>query len=291
MRHLFKIPGFANSVILWHYLRMIKRTKKPKQLPHSRQSKRDDLLNFVEELQAQGRLVFTSEEAQKKLGESPNAFIKASLRLIRKDKLFRPTTGFYVIIPTEYRSGKSVPSEWYIDALMKFHGLPYYVACLSAAALHGAAHQAPQELQVVTTKPIRSITTHRTRIRFLTKKDLSETQVQDMKTHTGYFKVSTPEATALDLLRYYRCAGYLNNVATVLSELSERIDPKNLCMPQQTVKSHKRKDLVICSKNTGIKSQHRSCANGLRSRKQSSFHFVLAGMVKYWLAMKSGEFS
>ena len=213
---------------------MINRTKKPKQLPHPRQSKRDDLLNFVEELQAQGRLVFTSEEAQKKLGESPNAFIKASLRLIRKDKLFRPTTGFYVIIPTEYRSGKSVPSEWYIDALMKFHGLPYYVGCLSAAALHGAAHQAPQELQVITTKPIRSITTHRTRIRFLTKKDLSDTLVQEMKTHTGYFKVSTPEATSLDLIRYYRWAGYLNNVATVLSELSERIDPKKLVHTAKT---------------------------------------------------------
>lgn len=207
---------------------MTKQTTKPKQIPRSRKSNRDDLLNYVEEIQAQGRLVFTSDEAQKKLGESPNAFIKASLRLIRKDKLFRPTTGFYVIIPTEYRSGKSVPSEWYIDALMKFHGLPYYVACLSAAAFHGAAHQAPQELQVVTTKPIRSITTHRTRVRFLSKKDLSDTQVQEMKTHTGYFKVSTPEATALDLLRYYRWAGYLNNVATVLSELSERIDPKKL---------------------------------------------------------------
>ena len=207
---------------------MKRQTTQTKKIPRSRKSNRDDLLNYIEEIQAQGRLVFTSDEAQKTLGESPNAFIKASLRLIRKDKLFRPTTGFYVIIPTEYRIGKSVPSEWYIDALMKFRGLPYYVACLSAAALHGAAHQAPQELQVVTTKPIRSITTHRTRIRFLTKKDLSKVQVQDMKTHTGYFKVSTPEATALDLLRYYRCAGYLNNVATVLSELSERIDPKKL---------------------------------------------------------------
>ncbi len=213
---------------MWHYLRMIRRKENPKPSLRSRRPKRDGLLNYIEELQAQGRLVFTSEEAQKKLGESPNAFIKASLRLIRKDKLFRPATGFYVIIPGEYRSGKSVPSEWYIDALMKFHGLPYYVGGLSAAALHGAAHQAPQELQVVTTKPLRPITAHRTRIRFLTKKNLSETSVQEMKTHTGYFKVSTPEATAFDLVRYYRWVGYLNNVATILAELSERIDPKKL---------------------------------------------------------------
>ncbi len=186
------------------------------------------LLKYIEELQAKGRLYFTSDEAQKKLNESPNAFYKASLRLIQKDKLFKPTRGFYVIIPTEYRNGKSVPPEWYIDALMKFHGLPYYIGGLSAAALHGAAHQAPQELQVITTKALRPITTHRTRIRFLTKKNLSSTAVQEMKTHTGYFKVSTPEATAFDLVRYYRWAGYLSNVATVLAELSERIDPKKL---------------------------------------------------------------
>ena len=212
---------------------MIRRSKKPSRPSPNSSPKRDGLLNYIEELQAQGRLVFTSDQAQAKLGESPNAFIKASLRLMRKDKLFRPTRGFYVIIPGEYRSGKSVPPEWYIDALMKFHRLPYYVGGLSAAALHGAAHQAPQELQVVTTKPLRLITAHRTRIRFLTKKAIEETPVQEMKTHTGYFKASTPEATALDLVRYYRWAGYLNNIATVLGELSERIDPKKLVRAAQ----------------------------------------------------------
>jgi hypothetical protein len=122
---------------------MNRRKKKPsRSLPDS-SPKRDRLLNYIESLQAQGRLVFTSVEAQKELFDTPNAFIKASLRLIRKDKLFRPTNGFYVIIPTEYRSGKSVPPEWYIDALMKFHGLPYYVGGLSAAAPtsdHGSSH-------------------------------------------------------------------------------------------------------------------------------------------------------
>ena len=190
--------------------------------------KRDGLLKYIEDLQAQGRLVFTSDEALKKLGESPNAFIKASLRLIRKNKLFCPTRGFYVIIPPEYRSGMSVPPEWYIDTLMKFHGLPYYVGGLSAAAFHGAAHQSPQELQVVTTRPLRPITTHRTRIRFLTKDDTARIAIQDMKTHTGYFKVSTAEATAFDLVKYYRRVGHLNNVATILAELSERLDPKKL---------------------------------------------------------------
>jgi len=41
-------------------------------------------------------------------------------------------------------------------------------------------------------------------------------------------QVSTPEATALDLIRYLKAAGHLGNVATVLSELAERLDPERL---------------------------------------------------------------
>jgi predicted transcriptional regulator of viral defense system len=227
---LFIILEFAKDAKMWQNLRMDRRKENSSRSLRSGHPKRDGLLNYIEDLQAQGRLVFTSNEARQKLAESPNAFIKASLRLIRKNKLFRPTNGFYVIVPAEYRSGKSVPSEWFIDALMNFHGLPYYVGGLSAAALHGASHQASQELQVVTTKHIRPITSHRTRIRFLTKKHLAETAIQKMKTHTGYFKVSTPESTAFDLIRYYRWVGYLNNVATVIAELSESIDPKQLVL-------------------------------------------------------------
>ena len=45
-----------------------------------------------------------------------------------------------------------------------------------------------------------------------------------VKTVTGSIRVSTPEATALDLLRYVAAAGYLSNVATVLHELAEACD-------------------------------------------------------------------
>jgi hypothetical protein len=52
------------------------------QLP--RLQERNSLLNYVEVLQAKGRVVFTSAEPQENLGDSAKAFIKASLRLIRK---------------------------------------------------------------------------------------------------------------------------------------------------------------------------------------------------------------
>jgi hypothetical protein len=57
---------------------------------------------------------------------------------------------------------------------------------------------------------------------------LAETPTTEVKTETGAMRVSTPEATALDLVRYVGSAGQLGNVATVLSELSEKINPQKL---------------------------------------------------------------
>lgn len=159
---------------------------------------------------------------------SDNAFHKAAHRLVHEKRLMRVVNEFYAAIPAEYRPGGSIPSTYYIDALMKFRQQPYYVGVLSAASLHGAAHQAPQELQVVTSAPLPMIRAPRTRIRFLTKRNLADTPMQQMKTPAGYIAVSTPEATAFDLLRYPRAAAGLNNIATVLTELSEVIKPEKL---------------------------------------------------------------
>jgi len=46
--------------------------------------------------------------------------------------------------------------------------------------------------------------------------------------------VSTPEATALDLVGYVDHVGGLDNAATVLSELAEKIDPERLAVAART---------------------------------------------------------
>ena len=43
----------------------------------------------------------------------------------------------------ENRVAGAPPASWYIDDFMKAIGAPYYVGVLTAAALHGAAHQQP----------------------------------------------------------------------------------------------------------------------------------------------------
>ena len=111
---------------------------------------------------------------------------------------------------------------------MAFEQERYYVGVLSAAALHGAAHQQPQEFQVITGRQMRPALAGRSRIRFLLKKYTERTETIQLKTETGTMNLSTPEPTALDLVRYAAHAGGLSNVATILSDLAEKIDPDHL---------------------------------------------------------------
>jgi len=191
------------------------------------------LSNFVNQLQSSGQYTFRREEALSNLRVSDIALQSAARRLAAKGRICVPRRGFYVIVPLEYSKAGAPPPSWFIDDLMRFHKHPYYVGLLSAAALHGAAHQQPQEFQVVTDTVLRPTIAGRVRIRFFLKWHLSETPTTEIKTQTGTMRVSTPEATALDLVRYVRSSGQLGNVATVLSELSEKINPERLVKAAQ----------------------------------------------------------
>lgn len=200
------------------------RGSKGRQADRSRRS----LARFVDDLQARGRYTFRREEALSALGVSDIAFNRAARRLVAKRRLAAPRRGFFVVVPTEYSGSGAPPPSWFIADLMAFHGQCYYVGLLSAAALHGAAHQQPQEFQVMTDRALRPTTVGRARLRFFTKRHLRQTPTIDVKTYTGGMRVSTPESTALDLVRYVESAGHLDNVASVLAELAEVMDPFRL---------------------------------------------------------------
>lgn len=183
---------------------------------------------FVDALQAEGRYTFRREDALAMMRVSAEALKKAAARLIAVKRLAMPKRGFYVIVPLEYRSAGAPPPSWFIGELMERLGRRYYVGLLSAAALHGAAPQQPQEFQIVTEGPERPIVAGRGRIRFVVKNHLERSLTEERKTETGTMRVSTPETTALDLVRYAAAAAGLDNVAAVLAELSEKLRPRRL---------------------------------------------------------------
>lgn len=183
------------------------------------------LSTYIVEIQRRGRYWFSKEEAIQSLQTNELSFKKAVSRLIKSNRVTRIKRDFFVIVPPEYYHLGALPAEWFIDAWMNQRKRQYYVALLSAAALYGAAHQQPQEFQVMVDKPLRKIIAGKLSLRFFYNKRISLTPIQKIKTNTGYMKVSTPEATAFDLIQYMKSAGNLGNVATVLNELSERINP------------------------------------------------------------------
>jgi predicted transcriptional regulator of viral defense system len=183
------------------------------------------IADFVNDLQQKGRYAFTKAEAKRTLGES-DAVLKLSLwRLAKKQRIALIREGFYIIVPLEYASSGVLPPEWFIDDLMKFIRQPYYVGLLSAAAIHGAAHQQPQEFHVVIPEALRSIKVGPLQIRFFKKASMKLSSTETSKTQTGYMKVSDPAVTAMDLVAYASRVGGLDRVLTVLQELSEKITP------------------------------------------------------------------
>jgi len=187
---------------------------------------RSALSAYMASLLAAGRLVFTGGEAAQALGVGRGAFLDAAERLQRRHHLLNPRQDFYVVVPPQFASWGAPPPPWYIDALMRHIGEPYYVALLKAAELHGATHQAVMEFQVVAGKRLPKIRAGRNLIVFYYRKDMAAIAagIEERKTDTGKMQVSSAALTALDLLRYPRAAGGLDNVATVLADLAERID-------------------------------------------------------------------
>ena len=175
-----------------------------------------------------GRYTFTRAQALQSLGCSKAALKESLKRLVVKKQVAKIRRDFFVVVPAEYRKMGVPPPSWFIDDLMHFHDQPYYVGILSAAAIHGAAHQQPNEFQVVTTKPLRTIQVGSVKLQFFVNNNLEGMQVIKEKTATGYMQVSSAETTAFDLVKYYKNAGYFSNVATVLAELCERLSAKRL---------------------------------------------------------------
>jgi predicted transcriptional regulator of viral defense system len=172
-------------------------------------------------LMSRGRHSASLGEIRSLTGLSDAAIASGMQRLRKQRRVFSPTRGLYVVIPPEFRSWGVVPADWFIDALMGHLGRCYYVALLSAAAYHGASHQAPQVFQVMADGRVLDRAIERVRLRFYTSEHTADTPIEEVVVHTGYMRVSSREATVVDLVREPRASGGISNVATILIEIGE----------------------------------------------------------------------
>ena len=186
-------------------------------------------IEYLEKLRSGGKRYFTSQEIMQTLNLSYGAARAGLSRLKRDGKLISPVNGLYVIVAPEHKSYGSIPAEELIPIMMKYLDAEYYVALLSAAGFYGASHQKPMVFQVVTNRRIKhSLKFGQVHIKLIHKKSLIDLPIKDFVVSTGYLKVATPELIAIDLLKFPKHAGGMNNIATVLSELIESIDVHKL---------------------------------------------------------------
>jgi predicted transcriptional regulator of viral defense system len=174
---------------------------------------------------SRGRYTFTLAEAQELVGaDEPASVYTGMSRLRKRHEVFSPAHGLYVAVPPEHRTRGVVPAEWFIDAMMRHLERPYYVCLLSAAAMHGAAHQAPQVFQVMTDKSnlVRKRNIDRfIRLRFYSNRHVTEEPTIRITVPSGYVVVATKETTVVDLVSRPGESAGLSNVATILGDLGE----------------------------------------------------------------------
>ena len=183
---------------------------------------------YLHGIRARGRYSFALEELQKEFGLHYSTIKLALYRLKVKKEIAQIRQGFYVIVPPEYSAQGVLPTVMFIDCLMKYLGKPYYVGLLSAAALHGAAHQQPMTDFVVSQTPVpRGISNKKMKIVFVAKKTLLFEGIIQKKTPAGHVNVSSPELTAFDLLENIHTFG-INRITTVVQELYEEMRPSQL---------------------------------------------------------------
>lgn len=84
--------------------------------------RRGALADFVDDLQAGGRLTFTRDEALASLGVTMPALKQAALRLAKRRRLVSPRRGFYIILPLEHRGDGAPPIDTWLGEMLRYQG-------------------------------------------------------------------------------------------------------------------------------------------------------------------------
>jgi hypothetical protein len=126
---------------------------------------------------------------------------------------------FYLLVSPEHRSIGAPPATWWLEDYFNWLGRPYYLALQSAASSYGSNPQALQVTQVMTDRPRRRIKLGRIQIEFFVKRGIERTPTQQPTGAVAPLRVSTPEATAFDLVRYATSIGGIERAAETIGPL------------------------------------------------------------------------
>lgn len=207
--------------------------KEPKRYPlEATNARRGGLEAALRHIQAQARYLVRADELAALTGREPGGLaMKSALRRVAQQGLItlatkRPST--WLIVPPEHSHYGAPPVEWWLDDYLKDAEPHYYLALLSAARHWGSAHYALQSTQVMVSQPHRAQTIGRLQLEFTVKTSIDRTPIEYVSTPVARLRVSTREATLLDLIRHQSRVGGIEAVARVAKDFAPSLRPEGL---------------------------------------------------------------
>lgn len=177
--------------------------------------------NLADWLISHGKVTITTSEAAQILGVPEKEVPQRLMRFRKKGQFVALGRGLWVVVSPEYREMGAPEPMKYIDTMMSFYGHDYCVGWLSAAALQGARHQAPQVFQVAVDSSVRGRIIGRSKLEFYNRSNVCEISKKRITTSAGSAMVATPGVTMLMTAADVIISSGIDNVATVITELAE----------------------------------------------------------------------
>lgn len=183
---------------------------------------------FCDARLALGRVTVVLEDLVRETGLSPIAAKRQLSRLRGKVVRVSARQPFFLIVSPEHRSMGAPPANWWLQDYFDWLGRPYYLALQSAASSFGSNPQALQVTQVMTNRPCRTIKLGRVHVRFFVKRGIQRTPTQQPAGAVAPLLVSTPEATAYDLVRYATSIGGIERASETIRPLLPLLSAREL---------------------------------------------------------------
>jgi predicted transcriptional regulator of viral defense system len=178
----------------------------------------------LRKLQSQARYLFRPTDFAEITHQDPqgiavqSALKRLSARGLIKSLSRRPST--WLIVPPEYDHYGCPPVEWWLHDYLDQSVPHYYLALLSAARFWGSSHYAHQTTQIMVQTARRTQHIGKLTLQYSVKLEISQTPVVIVNTAANKMRVTTREATLLDLLRHQSQIGGLETVARVAKDFA-----------------------------------------------------------------------
>lgn len=185
---------------------------------------------YLIEKQKEGHYLFTYDEIVQEFHIDSTALHSKLLRLKHQHKIASIRKNFYIYFPQEGIETGSIHPYLYLDDLMHYLNINYYVALFSAASFHGSENPNPSEYYIIVDRPIKNITLGEINLNFILKKNWDPDSIDQILYRTGFINISSPELTGIDLIAYYEKIGGASYILSILKGFWDKFDSERLSL-------------------------------------------------------------